>query len=104
VRPGQARRRGRHRGQPERVAEERVDLAPQALGRQLAVADHDGRPAVGHPARVGGLVVGRRVGIGHEDRRAPVGATSKIDPPDRATHRSQAARASPKSDRYSRRS
>jgi hypothetical protein len=32
VRPGQARRRGRHRGQPERVAEERVDLARRRSG------------------------------------------------------------------------
>ena len=60
-----------HRRQARRSPAARRPRA-QPRRRQLGVGDDDRGARLGHPARVGGLVVGRRVRVGDEDRRAPV--------------------------------
>ena len=49
-----------------------VDLRAQPLRRQLVVAQDRGGARLRHPARVGGLVVGGGVRIGHEHGRQAV--------------------------------
>ncbi len=58
----------RHRLEPPRIADERLDLRAQARGAQLPVANHDRRARGRHPVGVLGLVVGRGVRVGDEDR------------------------------------
>ena len=89
-RPGRAsaRRRARHRGQPRRGR--RAARRPRrAAARRSARrrARTTAAPRVGHPARVGGLVVGGGVrDTGRGSPGCPCAAISKTEPPARATH------------------
>ena len=64
----------------------------QALRRQLGVGDRHRGAGLGHPAGVGGLVVGRRrAGRGSGPPAGRAAAISNTEPPARATTRSAAS-------------
>ncbi len=56
----------RHRRQPDPIREQAADLLGETGTGQLGVGDHDRRPRSLHETGVGGLVVGRGVGVGDE--------------------------------------
>ena len=73
VGPRQAARRGGHLGQPLRGRRAARRPRPRSrCGRELRVGQDRRGAGLGHPARVGGLVVGGRVRIRDQDRRQAV--------------------------------
>ena len=97
VGPREARRRPPpSRRSRSRIEQDRVDLRAQPLGRQLGVGEHD-RGAALAPSSARWRSGGRRwrAGTGRAPPAAPYWASSKIEPPARATARSAAASAWP---------
>ena len=70
VRLRQPTRRDPHRRSRSSSPSSSAIAALSRWARELGVGDHHRRPAVGHPAGVGRLVVTRRMGIRDQDRRA----------------------------------
>ena len=87
----------RHRGEPRRIEQDRVDLGPQPRGRQLRIGDRRSprrRPCIQRAFAVWWSAVA--CGYGTSTAGRPYCASSNTEPPARATARSAAASAGPK--------